>query len=41
MFLFEDRIELKKLERARQDKFETITEIVQRTPLKIILGEYK
>ena len=36
-FLFEGRMEEKKLERARQHKLETKTEIVQRTPLEIML----
>ena len=36
-FLFVGRMEKKKLESARQDKFETMTDVVQRTPLNIIL----
>ena len=38
-FLFVGRMETKKLERAILDKFETITEIVQRIPLKTIPGK--
>ena len=37
-FLFEGRMEAKKLERARQEKLETKTEIVQKTLLEIIFG---
>ena len=32
------RMEAKKLQRARQDKFETITDVAQRAPLNIIFG---
>ena len=36
-FLFVGRMEKKKLESARQDKFDTMTDVVQTTPLNIIL----
>ena len=40
-FLLVGRMEKKKLESARQDKFETMTDVVQSTPLNIILEFWK